>query len=98
MSTERARGSARVAPRIIASAGPIVFLAACNGTSSYLDATGTAGREEAVLGRWLTAVATAVVAIVCIAIVMGIARHRDDGASRDTRSAAPPALTPDHDG
>jgi cytochrome c oxidase subunit 2 len=60
-------------------------LAACNGTTSYLDATGTAGREEAVLGQWLTAVACVVVAVVCVAILWGIARGRgktDDATGR----------------
>ena len=53
-------------------------LAACNGTSSYLDATGTPGRDEATLGTWLTVVACAVVAIVGIAILIGVARHRGE--------------------
>jgi len=63
----------RTALRLTAS----VALAACNGTTSYLDASGRAGASEATLGRWLTAVACAVVAIVCVAIVAGIARRRD---------------------
>jgi cytochrome c oxidase subunit 2 len=49
---------------------------ACNGTTSYLDASGTAGHEEAVLGRWLTGTAIAVVTLVCIAILAGMGRHR----------------------
>jgi cytochrome c oxidase subunit 2 len=53
-------------------------LAGCNGTSSYLDATGTPGHNEATLGTWLTAVACAVVAIVGIAILAGVARHRGE--------------------
>ena len=64
---------------------PLVALAACNGTTSYLDATGSAGRGEATLGRWLTATACAVVVIVCIAIVAGMARRRgerDEGTGR----------------
>ena len=48
------------------------LLAGCNGTTSYLDATGKAGHEEAVLGAWLTGVACAVVVLVCLAIVGGI--------------------------
>jgi cytochrome c oxidase subunit 2 len=52
--------------------------AACNGTSSYLDATGTSGHAEATLGTWLTIVAGAVVLIVCLAILLGIARHRGE--------------------
>src|SRR6476661_9909109 len=55
-----------------------LMLAACNGTSSYMDATGTAGRSEATLGWWLTAAASAVVLIVCVAILLGISRHRED--------------------
>lgn len=78
MSTERATLAA------------FVMLAGCNGTTSYLDATGTAGHEEAVLGQWLTATAVAVVVIISVAILAGIARHRgerndprlEDAASR----------------
>jgi cytochrome c oxidase subunit 2 len=84
MSIERQR-----VMRMLPLAG-IAALGACNGTTSYLDATGTAGREEAVLGQWLTAVAAAVVAIISIAILAAIARHRgerndprlEDSASR----------------
>jgi len=54
-------------------------LSACNGTTSYLDATGTAGREEAVLGRWLTGVSCFVVLAVCAAIVWGIVHGWKDG-------------------
>jgi cytochrome c oxidase subunit 2 len=50
----------------------------CNGTSSYLDATGAGGREEGILGQWLTVVGSAVVVLVCLAIVLGIARHRGE--------------------
>jgi cytochrome c oxidase subunit 2 len=57
----------------------IVTISACNGTTSYLDATGTAGREEAVLGRWLAGVSCAVVLVVCVAIIWGIARRREEG-------------------
>src|SRR5438309_1946792 len=67
MSTRR-----RVMPLIAAA------LSACNGTTSYLDATGHAGRQEAVLGEWLTAIASAVVVLVCLAILAGIARHRGE--------------------
>src|SRR3954470_14540530 len=62
-----------------------VFCASCNGTTSYLDATGTAGHEEAVLGTWLTGVACAVVALVCIAIFAAMARHRDTSAEPTER-------------
>ena len=55
-----------------------VLLAACNGTSSYLDATGAAGHSEAILGQWLTVVACAVVGLVCVAILWGIWRHRGE--------------------
>jgi cytochrome c oxidase subunit II len=52
--------------------------AACNGTTSYLDATGTTGRWEATLGWWLTGTACLVVALVCIALLAGIAKHRGE--------------------
>ena len=52
------------------------FVVACNGTSSYLDATGKTGRAEARLGVWLVTIASIVVAGVCIAIAAGIVRHR----------------------
>jgi len=55
-----------------------VALSGCNGTTSYLDATGTAGHEEAVLGRWLTATAAAVVVIITVAILAAIVRHRGE--------------------
>ena len=70
MSTERMRRAA--------ASGCLVAASACNGTSSYLDATGATGHAEAVLGRWLTAIACVVVAFVCLAIVGGIARHRHE--------------------
>ena len=63
------------------------MLAACNGNTSYLDASGTAGHEEAILGRWLTAVSLGVVAIVCIVILLGIARHRDARGAGEERDA-----------
>ena len=69
MSTERP--SRRVACLTTAA-----LLAGCNGTSSYLDATGATGHEEAVLGRWLTITAGVVVLAVCVAILAGMARHR----------------------
>lgn len=78
MSTER-RGRRAARRRraglalALLSAGTLVV--ACNGTSSYLDATGTAGRAEATLGTWLTIVAGAVVLIIALAIVAGMARH-----------------------
>jgi cytochrome c oxidase subunit 2 len=75
MSTSATR---RIRWTTTALAASAVLLAACNGTTSYLDATGTAGREEAVLGDWLTAVACVVVVAVCVAIVWGIARRRDE--------------------
>lgn len=58
-------------------------LAACNGTSSYMDATGAAGRREATLGWWLTAVSCVVVAFVAAAVLAGIARHRNDAHDGD---------------
>ncbi|HET7613757.1 MAG TPA: cytochrome c oxidase subunit II [Gemmatimonadaceae bacterium] len=72
MSTDR-RSRIRFAPF-----SSIALLAACNGTSSYLDATGRAGRSEGKLGVWLTAISCAVVIIVCIAVVAGIMRHRGE--------------------
>jgi cytochrome c oxidase subunit 2 len=65
--------------------GALVLRAACNGTSSYMDATGAAGRRESTLGWWLTGTAAAVVLIVCIAIVAGVVRRRAD----DTADAHP---------
>ena len=64
--------------------GVLLAVSGCNGTTSYLDATGTAGHAEAVLGRWLTGVSVAVVVLVCIAIIAGMARHRekDDAPAR----------------
>jgi cytochrome c oxidase subunit 2 len=64
----------------VGSAG-VLLLAACNGTSSYMDATGAAGRRETVLGWWLTGTAAAVVLIVCVAIVLGIVRRRQGDAA-----------------
>jgi cytochrome c oxidase subunit 2 len=61
--------------------GALLVVSACNGTTSYLDATGTAGHAEAVLGRWLTGVSVAVVVLVCIAIVAGIVRRRESGGA-----------------
>lgn len=58
-------------------------LAACNGTTSYMDATGTAGAREATLGWWLTAVSCVVVVFVCAAVLAGIARHRNDPRRAD---------------
>jgi cytochrome c oxidase subunit 2 len=65
---------------------------ACNGTTSYLDATGDAGKSEATLGWWLTGIASAVVFVVCVAILLGIARHRGENNDpsnddADTRTA-----------
>lgn len=54
----------------------LLALAACNGTTSYLDATGRAGRSEAKLGIWLTVVASVVVVFVCVAVILGILRNR----------------------
>ena len=56
----------------------IAFLVACNGTSSYLDATGRAGRSEGNLGIWLTVIASVVVILVCAAIIVGITRNRTE--------------------
>src|SRR5690349_7169851 len=53
------------------------LLAACNGTTSYLDAGGRSGRAEATLGAWLTGTACVVVAAVCVALLAGMLRRRD---------------------
>jgi cytochrome c oxidase subunit 2 len=55
-----------------------IFGSACNGSTSYLDATGTTGRWEATLGWWLTGTACLVVFLVCVALLAGIARHRGE--------------------
>ncbi|MEO6210719.1 MAG: cytochrome c oxidase subunit II [Gemmatimonadaceae bacterium] len=52
------------------------WLNACNGTSSYLDATGASGAHEARLGIWLTVTACIVVALIAIALVAAMMRHR----------------------
>ena len=75
MCTERL---ARRETRCTAALGAALLLAACNGTTSYMDATGTAGRREATLGWWLTAVSCVVVLFVIVAVLAGIARHRND--------------------
>jgi cytochrome c oxidase subunit 2 len=75
MCTERARRARR---RSALAALTLVPLAACNGTTSYLDAQGASGHPAAVLGVWLTAISGAVVAIVCVAILAGIWRHRGE--------------------
>ena len=79
MCTERhqaARVARAVGRALVGAMGTAAV--ACNGTSSYLDATGASGRAEATLGTWLTVVACAVVALVCLAVVAGIARHRGE--------------------
>ena len=73
--------------RALSLVGICLAVAACNGTSSYLDATGGGGREEAALGRWLTAVSCAVVLAVCLAVLLGIARHRGEGNGESASSA-----------
>lgn len=85
-------GRRRVA-RLTTGALLSAALAACNGTTSYLDATGTAGRTEGTLGWWLTAVASAVVLFVCVAVLAGIARHRGErnAPARDAAGAEPEA-------
>jgi cytochrome c oxidase subunit 2 len=72
MCIERSLNAPRACRRVALAA--FALLSACNGTTSYLDATGKAGHEEAVLGAWLTGVACAVVLLVCLAIVGGIGR------------------------
>jgi len=78
MCTERRGRRARRPAVALALLTLSTAAAACNGTSSYLDATGTSGHAEATLGTWLTVVAGAVVLIVCLAILAGIARHRGE--------------------
>lgn len=74
MSTSRVRCAWAIYAAVLCAT-----IAGCNGTTSYLDATGTAGREEAVLGQWLTAVSCVVVAAVCVAILWGIVHGRGRG-------------------
>jgi len=80
MCTEHPRsvGRLRRAVTPVALVVALAVVAACNGTTSYMDATGTAGRREATLGWWLTAVSCVVVVFVSAAIILGILRHRDD--------------------
>lgn len=74
MCTERRAPIRRVLATVLVVA--VSLCAACNGTTSYLDASGTAGHDEAVLGWWLTGVSCVVVAFVCVAVLAGIWRHR----------------------
>lgn len=77
------------ARRVVSLFGWLLLLVGCNGTTSYLDATGSAGRAEGTLGWWLTATACVVVLLVCIAIVAGIVRHRgEDDAPPGRRQIA----------
>lgn len=69
--------------RRVAVLGAALVLAACNGNTSYMDATGAAGHHEATLGWWLTAVSCVVVAFVSVAVLLGIARHRHDSRRGD---------------
>jgi cytochrome c oxidase subunit 2 len=82
MCTERRRPLS-----VLLWCGALETLAACNGNTSYLDASGTAGHEEAILGRWLTAVSLGVVAMVCAVILLGIARHRGPHNTREDGGA-----------
>jgi cytochrome c oxidase subunit II len=68
--------SRRVA-RCAIGLAPTLALGACNGTTSYLDATGRAGILEATLGKWLVAAACGVVLFVCIAIIAGMLHRRE---------------------
>lgn len=81
------------ARRVVSLLGWLLLLAGCNGTTSYLDATGHTGRSEGTLGIWLTATACAVVALVCVALIAGIARHR--GENNVPLSARPDGTLPD---
>ncbi|HVX38067.1 MAG TPA: cytochrome c oxidase subunit II [Gemmatimonadaceae bacterium] len=74
MSTERGARPARFS-FALALAVACAALAGCNGTTSYMDATGMAGHEEATLGWWLTGVSCFVVLFVAVAVLWGIARH-----------------------
>lgn len=76
MCTDRGAQRAHRAPFLLS----IIILAACNGTTSYLDATGNAGHREATLGVWLTVIASAVVLFVCVALLAVLMRRRDDAA------------------
>jgi cytochrome c oxidase subunit 2 len=76
MSTDSRAARSRITRSIVPLA--CTLGAACNGTTSYLDATGTTGHWEATLGWWLTGTACLVVALVCIALLAGIAKHRGE--------------------
>lgn len=58
-------------------------MGACNGTSSYLDATGASGASEATLGIWLTAAACVVVVLIAIALIAAMVRHRPASGDHD---------------
>jgi len=101
MSTERPGVGARLTTTGVLCAAA-ALLAACNGTTSYLDATGSAGRAEGTLGWWLTGVSCAVVLSVCLAVLAGVARHRGEhnapargaeGAAHAVRQTADAAAT-----
>lgn len=74
MSTERRR----VIMISRCACAALVFTLGCNHTTSYLDATGRSGHEEATLGWWLLGVACAVVVVVCALVIAGIVRHREE--------------------
>jgi cytochrome c oxidase subunit II len=82
MCTER-----RAAPLLL------LMIAGCNGTTSYLDASGEAGHREAVLGIWLTVVASVVVAAVCVAIAWSIWRAAPAGTEQTGRRAISSGLS-----
>jgi len=75
MSTDARAARSALAPLALLACS---IGAACNGTTSYLDATGTTGKWEATLGWWLTGTACLVVVLVSIAVLLGIARHRGE--------------------
>lgn len=72
MCTER---RVNIVARACAVACASAGLAGCNGITSYMDATGTAGHQEATLGWWLTGVSLFVVLFVTVAVLWGIGRH-----------------------
>src|SRR3954465_7094840 len=93
MFIESAGALVRPRTRLMRIALPALFvLAACNGSTSYLDATGAAGHPEAELGIRLLVTSCAVVAIVCAVVLAGIARRRPAGASGTTRREIAPGL------
>lgn len=80
MCTDRGARAVFRAPLVLA----LPLVAACNGATSYLDATGNAGHREATLGVWLTVIASAVVLLVSLALLVVVMRRRNDTSRNAT--------------